>query len=167
MMNLKRLLTLHRVQTNKVHRGFSVSLFIVAICGFADATFLTIEHYMNAIPPCAIGSCEQVLTSTFSSIWGIPVALLGVIYYFVIVVLLFAYFESRKHIFLKIALFTTIFGLFASIWFVCVQLFVIHAICQYCMVSAMTSTILFIIAATAIHRYRETGELKSTTSEIL
>ena len=38
----------------------------------------------------------------------------------------------------------TIIGLLASLWFIYLQLFVIKAICLYCMFSAFTSITLFI-----------------------
>ncbi|MBL4694621.1 vitamin K epoxide reductase family protein [Candidatus Gracilibacteria bacterium] len=119
-------------------------LIIVSFIGFLDATYLTILHYTGADALCAIGGCNEVLTSEYSIIFGIPMALLGAIYYLSVFLLSVFYYESRNAKVLKILSLYTIAGLLASAYFVYLQLFVIGKICQYCMLSATTSTILFI-----------------------
>ncbi|KKQ76932.1 MAG: Vitamin K epoxide reductase, partial [Parcubacteria group bacterium GW2011_GWC1_38_6] len=84
-------------------------------------------------------------TSQYNEIGGIPVALFGVIYYLDILTFGFLYLRTRKEQMLKIAAIITPVGLVASIYFVYLQLYVIEAICQYCMLSAGTSTFLFIV----------------------
>ena len=55
--------------------------------GFLDATYLTIQHYINRVPPCTIGGCETVLTSTYATLGQIPIALIGAIFYGVVLLL--------------------------------------------------------------------------------
>lgn len=59
------------------------SIFVfVALIGLADALYLTSQHYAGIIPPCYVTTgCETVLTSAWNKIAGIPVSLLGAIYY--------------------------------------------------------------------------------------
>jgi len=116
---------------------------VVALVGFADAAYLTIEHYKNVIPPCTIGGCENVLTSTFSVIFGIPQAVLGAIYYLIILVGLFAFIDSKNPKILKWTMIIPIIGFIYELWLVYLQLFVIHSICQYCMLSAIVTLVLF------------------------
>jgi uncharacterized membrane protein len=133
-----------------------IIFFIIALLGFADAAYLTAEHYLQAIPPCTTGfSCATVLTSSYSTIAGIPVSLLGAFYYLVICIGVFAYLESKHvarevkahhHAILKGALCLTVLGFLMSLWFLYLQAFVIHSFCEYCIGSALTSTLLFIIA---------------------
>lgn len=130
-------------------------LFVVAAIGFADATYLTIEHYANKIPPCVIGSCETVLSSSYATVAGIPVALGGAIYYFIILVLLLLYIDMKKEIILRSALLFTTVGFLASVYFFFIQAFVLHAFCQYCLISALTSTILFITAIAIFKKQHE------------
>ena len=93
MKYLKHLLT-RRIEA--VPAKLVIIVLVIAIIGFADAGYLTIEHYNNVIPPCSIThGCEQVLTSEFSTIVGIPVALLGMIYYFLIAAGLFSFLKAR------------------------------------------------------------------------
>lgn len=126
-------------------RHIVVALLIIAIIGFADATHLTIAHYTGAELQCGEkGGCNIVTTSKYSMILGVPVALLGALYYVSIIMLCVAYLDSKKQQILYILSWYSIAGLLASLWFVYLQLFVIHAICRYCMGSAATSTLLFI-----------------------
>jgi uncharacterized membrane protein len=132
-----------------------IALIIVAAIGFVDATYLTVEHYTNANPPCYIGSCELVLTSAYSTVAGIPVALGGVADYLFMLVMLIIFLDSKKEMALRIALYSTAVGFAASIYFFILQAFVIHAFCQYCLGSATTSTILFITAVCLIVKSRK------------
>jgi uncharacterized membrane protein len=125
---------------------------IAALIGFADASYLTIEHYKNVIPPCSVGGCETVLTSSYSTVAGIPEALLGAIYYLVILVGLFAYLDTKKPAILKWTLIIPILGFIYEVWLVYLQLFVIHSICEYCMLSALVTLVLFCIAVYAFSR---------------
>lgn len=119
-------------------RTISVSLFLFcAIVGFIDATYLTVEHYLGNIPPCAITSgCETVLTSSWSTIAGVPVALLGALFYLCMMLLTIFYLKTKREKIIRLAILGTLAGLLAEVWFVWLQLFVIKNICFYCMISA-------------------------------
>ena len=151
-MNLKQLSTrpLGPVRTSAV-----IFLLVVAIIGFADASYLTVEHFRGVIPPCSVVSgCEKVLTSQYSVVLGVPVSLLGALYYLVIALGSFLYLESkhsnalqaRHSEILKWTLIATVLGFIMSLWFIFLQVFIIHSYCMYCMGSAGTSIILFVTA---------------------
>src|SRR3989344_6927831 len=90
---------------------FSLSFLIVAAFGFADATYLTTKHFLGAPVACSIlKGCEQVTTSPYSVIFGIPVALLGSLYYLTILILSVIYLDSRKLFVLKLLACLTPFG---------------------------------------------------------
>lgn len=119
---------------------------VVALIGLGDAIYLTIHHLTGEKVPCSVtGGCETVLTSSYAEIGGIPLAAFGAIAYFIAFSLaILAAFGNRKMWFL--------FGVQVSLmalssgYFVYLQLFVIKAICQYCMLSAGVCFTLFIIA---------------------
>lgn len=118
---------------------------VVSLLGFLDASYLTLEHFRGTIPPCTIAhGCATVLTSSYSTIAGIPVALLGVLYYLAILVGTIVYLDTKNDIVLKRVAQATILGLLASLYFFGLQWLVIKAWCQYCLVSITTSTLLFI-----------------------
>ncbi len=119
----------------------------LAIVGFTDATWLTVKHFTQTIVPCSLThGCELVTTSAYSSILGIPVALLGSIFYFTMITGTFIALESGNKKIFRYVTRLTIAGFLASLWFVAAQIFIIHAICQWCMGSAITSTLLFTLS---------------------
>jgi uncharacterized membrane protein len=115
----------------------------VSLAGFLDSTYLAAKHYVGGIVPCTFGNCEQVLNSSYSVFFGIPVALFGAIYYLSVLGLVILYFDVKKEKILVFSSYLTVLGLAASAYFVFIQLFVIGAICEFCMVSAATSSVLF------------------------
>ena len=135
-----------------------VAVLIVAVLGFADAAYLTIEHYRGVVPPCTVVSgCETVLTSAYSIVAGVPVSLLGTLYYLVIAVGVFAYIDTKKTNILKWTLSLTIFGLLMSLWFIFVQGFILEAWCLYCLGSAASSIALFILASVVFKKFQITS----------
>ena len=130
-------------------------MLAVALMGFGDATYLTAKHLQGIVPPCTTAGCETVLTSSYAVILGIPVSALGVLYYGLIIGLLVAYLDSHNARLVSWAAWATYLGLIASLYFVLLQLFVIHAICQYCMLSAASSTVLFICGRFLLPRTSE------------
>lgn len=118
---------------------------VVALLGFADAAYLANEHLRGAIPPCTIGGCEQVLTSVYAEVFGVPVALLGAGYYLFVAALLVWSVSERKHSGIRLAMWVVTAGMAATLYFVGLQLFVLHAICVYCMGSAASTTTLFVL----------------------
>ena len=141
--------------TNRHVKIIAIIFLIFASIGFLDATYLTIEHYIGSIPPCTVLSgCEVVLTSGFNQILSIPVALLGSIFYLVMLVISIACLDSRNIRTLRIGGYASIAGMIATLYFVYLQFFVIHNICIYCMTSAVTSTTLFVLGMIVLFRTR-------------
>ena len=151
---MKLLKQFYKEQLLPVPRKIVVFPFVVALIGFADAAYLTLKHFQGAIPPCTTDGCEQVLTSAYSEILGVPVSLLGAIYYLAILVGLMIYLDARKEKILTLTLRATTIGFLMSLWFLFVQIFIIGSYCQYCLVSAATSIILFVTALVMFSKYR-------------
>ena len=122
------------------------AFLVVGFVGFADTAYLTVKHYSGAPLECSIfQDCEKVTTSRYATVGGVPLALLGLVYYLAIILLTIAYLDTRREgIFLFTARATTV-GFLSSAWFVYLQLYVIRAVCPYCMISAGASTILFVL----------------------
>ncbi len=153
MPHFKRLL---KKPLRAIPNSLTVFILVVALLGFADSSFLAVEHFLGRVPPCSItAGCEQVLTSTYATIYSIPVSLVGVVFYLLILVGVFAFLESKAIWPLKWALLLTIPGFLASLWFVYIQVFIIHSYCAYCLGSALTSTILFVAAMDIFARYQQ------------
>lgn len=132
-----------KINTSLIPKWVPIVLLVVAIIGFADATYLTVEHFQNVIPPCTIGGCETVLTSQYSSVAGIPVSLFGAVYYLVMAILLIVFLDAKKELAIRSSSLLSILGGIASIYFIILMVFVIKEFCQYCALSALTSLTLF------------------------
>jgi uncharacterized membrane protein len=148
----------HKAQDKRlavIPKWIIFALIFVSFIGFLDATYLTAKHYLGTPLECSIfEGCERVTTSPYATVFGIPVALLGALYYLFIFILSVAYLDTKRSLFISIIPPFTAMGLLASVWFIYLQLFVIKAICIYCVVSAVTSTALFILGIFVI-RYKK------------
>lgn len=131
--------------SNNIPRWLLVIFAITALVGFVDASYLTAEHFRGVVPPCTTSGCEEVLTSSYAVIFGIPLAVLGMIYYGILIMLLIAYWDTGSARFLRIAAYATIGGIAASVYFMYLQAWVLNAYCQYCLLSAGTSTLLALL----------------------
>lgn len=119
----------------------------LGLLGFSDATYLTVKHYTGGTIPCTIThGCDTVTSSAYSAIAGVPVALFGALFYLSAILLAIAYWQTQQRGLLRIFLVLSSVAFLASLGFVYLQAFVIHAWCQYCLLSALTSTLLCVVA---------------------
>ena len=129
-------------QSTKSHRPWHFSFV-----GLLDASYLAVKHYTGTIPPCAITKgCETVTTSQYATMGGVSVALFGAIYYLIILITSIALIDTGNNFLKKFLSKFSIIGLVASVWFVSLQLFVIKALCLYCIASATSSVAIFTVA---------------------
>lgn len=132
-----------------------MGFLIVATIGFADATFLTVEHYAKQNAPCFITSrCDVVLTSSYATIAGIPISLGGALFYLAMMIGSLLALDTKKEAWLKRVAGASVIGLATSIYLVSIQAFVLHAYCIYCVGSAATSTVLFLMACFVWRRFQ-------------
>lgn len=122
---------------------------VVGWIGLAVSGYLTWIKLTGSLAVCAgIGDCETVNSSRFAEVGGIPIALIGALGYLAILSVL--YFLVRKAAWqdiLRLALFGfTLTGTLYSLYLTYLEIFVLRAICPYCLVSALAMTSLFIIA---------------------
>jgi uncharacterized membrane protein len=127
-------------------------MIVLAVLGLADASFLTILHYGHIKVPCTSSrnSCQTVQTSKYSTIGGVPVALLGLIGYIGIVGSLVV----REREWTRLAtLALTLFGFGFSAFLTWQETFTIpgHPIyCEWCVGSAIILTVLL---GLSLYRY--------------
>lgn len=117
---------------------------ILGFLGFSDATYLTVEHYKNVIPSCSFAhGCETVLTSQYSALFGIPIALIGAAFYLALMALLLIWIQTKQKVWMTLLTTTAGAGLFVAVILVGIQAFVLHAFCQYCLGSELIDFLLF------------------------
>jgi uncharacterized membrane protein len=121
-------------------------LIALASIGFFDASFLTAKYFSGHINCSIISGCQDVLTSNYSHIGPIPTAILGIAYYLTIIFGSLVYLRYRLVLMNKLIKILPIFGLAFSLWLTYLQIWVIKALCQYCLLSALISLSLFILS---------------------
>lgn len=126
-------------------------MLVLAVLGFGVASYLTYVHYAGFGALVCVGghgghsSCQTVQSSVWSKVAGVPVALLGLIGYVLILGSLLA--PDREETRLA-TLGLTLVGVGFSGYLTYRELFSIHAICEWCVSSAVILTLLLIGAAT-------------------
>jgi uncharacterized membrane protein len=135
-------------------RWRSITALVLSLAGLGVSIYLTIAHFEGSqILVCAENSvvnCEKVTTSAQSEFLGIPVAILGLVFYVVMVLFnLPAAWRSqdrRVHI-ARLAL--AAIGMAFALWLIAAELVIIGAICLYCTsVHVITFLDLVVIVAT-------------------
>jgi len=127
---------------------------ILDLVGLVIATYLAYVEITHVEALCGpIGECNIVQTSSYALMLGIPVAVLGVLYYLAIGAL----WVGQRHLVGRWAnlsalglLGGTLFGAIFSIYLTCLELFVVRAICSWCLGSAVTTTILMLLVVVPI-----------------
>ena len=115
---------------------------IVSLAGLADAAYLSVQALTGETLSCG-GSpdCFRVLGSAYAKVGGVPVALLGALAYFTVFAL--ATFAAFGYARARIFLIPIVGAMFlATLWFLYVQAFVLHAYCRYCLFSAAITFLL-------------------------
>lgn len=118
---------------------------VLALVGLTDALYLTIQHLSGSSVPCSVtGGCEEVLTSSYAVLAGIPLAGIGAAAYFSAFSLsILAAFGYRSAAKLLLPLVGTM--VLVSVWLFYLQAAVIRAFCQFCLLSAGITIALAIV----------------------
>jgi uncharacterized membrane protein len=126
-------------------RRLLIAVIVLCLLGIADAGYLTYVHYSGIKVACLAsgGGCEKVQASQWSKLDGIPVSVLGLIGYVTILGSLLVRGEVGRAAGFGIAL----IGFGFSMYLTYRELFTIHAICQWCVGSAVLMTLLAITTA--------------------
>ena len=122
---------------------------VVALIGLGIATYLTIVHYAGGSPVCAIAhGCATVQKSRYAEFAGVPVAVLGLLGYVGILASLVKDTETSR----TVTAFIAIAGLAFSGYLTYLELFTIHAICIWCVGSAICMALLTVLSVTRMLR---------------
>ncbi len=123
-------------------RRIRIAIAALAVVGIAIAGYLTYVHYADLKPFCTGGgSCERVQTSDQSDLVGIPVALLGLIGYVLILASLIVPGDAGRFAGAVLAL----VGFGFSLYLTYAEIFIIEAICEWCVTSAVLMTVLAVL----------------------
>jgi uncharacterized membrane protein len=126
-------------------RTLRIVLIALTVLGVALASYLTYVHYAEIKPLCTAGNtCIKVQSSIYSKLAGVPVALIGLIGYVAILGSLLVP-ENETSRLATMAL--TLVGFGFSAYLTYRELFSIHAICEWCVGSAVCMTVLVVLTS--------------------
>jgi len=122
-------------------KQYRIPALILSLLGVANAIYLTIIKFANNPQLCiqGVGNCWSVNISRYSELFGIPVALLGAITFSFLTVAIWL--ENSKHSWSKLTIYfefgVSLFGVMFSAYLTYIELFVINAVCPFCVLSAI------------------------------
>ena len=133
-------------------------LATLALIGVFVSTYLTLYKlgYIGELQ-CAVGSCETVNTSRWATFLGLPVAAWGLGFYVAALALAMASVQERhidSRAFSVAFVVLTAWGVLFSGWLTYLELFVIDAICIWCVTSACIVLIMFFVSLADLRDFK-------------
>jgi uncharacterized membrane protein len=130
----------------------------LALAGIFISLYLTLYKLgIIAELSCSVGSCETVNLSKWSRFLGLPVAAWGLLFYFDVFVLAVLGTLPRfeyEVAFSMIIVAQAAVGVLFSAWLTYLELAVIHAICIWCVTSAVVVTLILIVSVADLRETR-------------
>jgi uncharacterized membrane protein len=121
---------------------------IFAAIGTAISAYLTWVHYSGSLALCiGVGGCEAVQTSRYAMVGELPVAALGLGGFAAILAVTVARLRL-DHPWLDLALFgLSLAAALYVVYLTYVEVFVLGAICPWCVTAAVCAVAVFVLAA--------------------
>ena len=121
----------------------------LALVGLADSAYLAVLKLTDQVVACGnIGDCEIVNSSRYAVIGGVPIALLGAAGFLLILIAVWIdrpagpWAEAGRYGFFGL----TLVGVLYSLYLTYLELFVLKAVCPYCVLSAVAMAALFALS---------------------
>ena len=136
------------IGASRARGRFGLALTTLAIAGLWIATYLLAVRLLGEAPACGpVKGCETVAASEYATVFGIPVALFGVVFSVVLVAACLAWWRRADRRALYAAYGLGLAGVIAVVYLTYLELFVIEAICVYCVTYAMTIAAGWVVVA--------------------
>ncbi len=135
---------------------------ILALFGLADSGYLMFMHAQSASPQTQVvasacdfagGACDAALSSSASSFFGIPTAILGGAYFAAVLGIAAIKMATGRWPVPTLLTFFFLGALAFSAYLIYTMVAVLSAICPFCMAAHITS--IMIVGAYAVCRWRE------------
>jgi len=130
-----------------------ITTLVLSLVGLGVSTYLTITHFDKVALVCSSNAtinCEKVTTSPQSEILGIPVAMLGLLFFVPMILLCLpaAWRSADRRIHLA-RLVLSVTGVGMILYLIIAELFIIKAICLWCSSVHLITFVLFVIIVTS------------------
>jgi len=118
-----------------------------AYAGFVISLYLTLVHYRGYVSPCyVVHGCEEVQTSKYSVILGVPLALLGAVFFGLMFYLGIGLLTSSRVLVLRVYRVLAFAGALAIIPLFLLQAIVLKAFCTYCVATEAIMLFLWVLS---------------------
>ena len=140
----------------------------LALAGIFVSLYLTL-YKLGIIGElsCSIGSCETVNTSRWSRFLGMPVAAWGLLFYLdvfaVAVISTLPRFEDERALSVVLVAEAAV-GVVFSAWLTYLELGVIHAICIWCVTSAVIVTVILIVSVLDLKDFGRVSSVQNSAT---
>jgi uncharacterized membrane protein len=124
-------------------RPLRAAIAALALVGLGIAAYLTYVRYTGGSYACTTGGCELVQGSKYSVVAGVPVAVTGLVGYFLILATAFVRGEPGA----AIGLMLSGFGFAFAVYLIYVQWALIDAFCVWCLASDVVMGVILLLSA--------------------
>jgi uncharacterized membrane protein len=143
-----------------MHKNFLLGgLLVLAFLGIADSSYLAYTALSGSKLVCSIkglDGCNVVAQSIYSHLFGIPLGLYGVVFYSLLFILAALVIIVPRRFAHDALAALGILGFIASVFFMLIQVFLIKAVCVYCLGSAIISLFACILSVLVWKKFTNT-----------
>lgn len=139
---------------------FTIASLVLAVVGLGLSAYLTYVHYNIDALVCSGGGCELVQTSQYSEMFGIPIAIFGLLMFLTLIgaIVLREMRPETSDLVSTAILMILLTAVLYWAYLTWLELNVIHAICQWCVMTSAATVLMLIVEATRWYRnYTEIG----------
>ncbi len=138
-------MTTATARLRSIHPG--VILAVLDVIGLVIAAYLSVVELGNGVPYCGpLHGCETVAQSEYARIGGVPVAIYGVFLSLILLTLAIAWIRTDRPGLLDAHYGLSLIGVIFEIYFLTLQVFVIHAVCIWCTAYGLSLILRFLVA---------------------
>jgi len=129
-------------------------VLLLALLGLGVASYLAYVEVNQVTAVCGpIGECNIVQSSSYARLFGIPIAVLGVLSYLAVIALWLGQRYLSVHAaswcFLGLIM-LAVFGTLFSIYLTILEIFAIQAVCMWCLSSAVFTTLIMVLVTSSV-----------------
>jgi uncharacterized membrane protein len=145
----------------RLHPGWI--LVVLDVIGLAIAGYLSVVELGGGVPYCGpLRGCETVAASEYAWIGPLPVAVYGVALSLILLTLALVWVRTDKPALLDVHYGLSLVGVIFEVYFLTLQVFVIHAVCVWCTLYGVSLILRFFVAmAIWLRRGRLSARLRS------
>ena len=129
---------------------------VLCLSGIGVSGYLSAKRLMGGSLACSRwAQCDTVNNSVYAKIYGIPVSFIGLAAYFVLLAVCLAALQNEgrtQRNLLLLGFLLSLGGVAFSVYLTYLELYVIEAICVWCVASAIIITLLAIVGAISLSR---------------